>query len=155
MLCDMCGSSGKLYKAMVEGALLTVCDNCSKLGKITATVKTDEKIRKKPRFEKKIVRREEPEIIEIIAENYAEKIKTKRESLNLTQKQFAEKINEKESVIQNLESGSFSPPINLAKKIEHFLKIKLVEVLKEEQQKISASEPGSLTIGDFIKIKKK
>jgi len=73
--------------------------------------------------------------------------------LRLKQEEFAKKLNEKESLIQKIESGHFEPSIGLAKKIGRFLKIKLVEEYEEVHEKQVRSKTGSFTIGDIIKIK--
>ena len=145
----MCGSIGKLYKTIVEDAQLNVCHECSKLGKVIDVIHQDNM--------KMEVQRNEystPETMQIIVTDYAEKIKRKRESLGLKQEDFAKKINEKESLIQKIESGHFEPPIVLAKKIGNFLKIKLIEDYREERGKQTKTKTGPFTIGDFIKIKK-
>ena len=145
----MCGSIGKLYKTIVEDAQLNVCHECSKLGKVIGVIKQDNIKIEVPRNEYS-----QPETMQIIVNDYAEKIKRKRESLGLKQEDFAKKINEKESLIQKIESGHFEPSIVLAKKIGNFLKIKLIEDYQEEQEKQTKTKTGPFTIGDFIKIKK-
>ena len=49
-----------------------------------------------------------------------------RELRNLSQEELGLKINEKSSVIRTLESGKLKPTDTLAKKIERFLKIKIL-----------------------------
>jgi len=151
MLCDMCGSGGTLYKASVEGAKLNLCDDCSKFGNVIGKVKVefnDEKNIKNRKEYKK-------EFIESISSDYTNKIRNKREELKLTQKEFAKKINEKESLIQKIESGNIEPSIVIVNKIEKFLKINLLEKCEEETIRTNQTRTESLTIGDFIKIKKK
>ena len=150
MLCDMCGSGGKLYEAIVEGAQLNVCDNCKKFGKVLGAVKqkVEEKISRSGK-----IKESQPETIEIIVSDYAEKIRKKRESLGLRQEDFAKKINEKESLIQKIESGHFEPSIELAKKIGRFLGIRLIEDYEEKLEELKKSKTDSFTIGDFINIK--
>jgi len=148
----MCGGEGKLYKTIIEGTELNTCSDCSNFGKVVGVIKEET-------FEKtkNNVTRQEPEkeILEIIVEDFADRIKNKREQLNLTQKDFAKKLNEKESVIHKIETGSFVPPFGMAKKFEKFLRLKLVERHEESHKNPSKSKVDSLTIGDFIKIKKK
>jgi len=151
MLCDMCGSPGKLYKAVIEDAELTVCHECSKFGKVIGVVKQEDTREIKAKAAENI---SQPEKIDVIISDYAEKIRKKREQLGLKQEEFANKINEKESLIQKIESGHFEPPLILAKKIESFLKIKLVEEHEEAHEHHKASKTGTFTIGDFIKVKK-
>ena len=135
MVCDMCGAEGQLFKVNVEEAELTVCKNCCKFWKVIGPVKQyEEKIPIKKNID------EQQEFMEIVKENYAEIIKKKRESLGLTQKEFANKISEKESVIHQLESKHYKPSITLAKKIERFLKIKLIEGYEEMHENIKRSK---------------
>ena len=146
--CDMCGSQGKLFRTIVEGTEMMLCQECSKFGKVISAPKI---IIKK---ESRIVSRK-PEIIEVIVQGYGSIIKEKRERLGMKQEDLAKRINEKESLIQNIESGKFKPSISLAKKIESFLKISLVEVHEEEGSASISDEKGPVTIGDIIQIKRR
>lgn len=155
MQCEMCGKEIELiYKSKIEGTLLKVCKECAKYGKIieSAKIKTDIELKKEAKPEKP----PEPEIIETLVEDFPQKIKNKREKLGLKQEDLAKKINEKESIIQKIESSHFTPPIKLAKKIERFLEIRLIEEI-EESRPISVQKGGGegFTLGDFVKIKKK
>ncbi len=94
------------------------------------------------------------EIVEKIIEGYGKVIKDARERLDLKQEDLAKKINEKTSVLQKVESSHHEPNISLAKKIERFLRVKLVEEEKVEQVKMDSGSSEALTIGDIIKIKK-
>lgn len=145
----MCGSIGKLYKTIVEDAQLNVCHECSKLGKVIDVVKQDD-------VEVRTSRNDysQPGTMQIVVNDYAEKIRKKREILGLKQEDLAKKINEKESLMQKIESGHFEPSIGLAKKIGKFLKIKLIEDYQEEHGNRTKTKIDSFTIGDLIKIKK-
>ena len=149
----MCGSEGKLYKAIIEGSQLNVCHECSKFGKVIGIIE------QKVAYNAKTWQNKNPEpqkeVMDIVVDDYAEKIKKKREQLGLKQEEFAKKINEKESLIQNIESGHYEPPIGLAKKIQGFLKIRLVEEHEESHERQKETKTDAFTIGDFIKIKKK
>lgn len=154
MTCDICGSEGKMYKARIEGAELKVCIECSSFGKVIGIVASQKdeaesnKFRKFGGFEGL-----KPEKIDKLVDDYTEKIRKGRESLGLNQKDFAKKINEKESLIQNIESGHYEPTIGTAKKIARFLKIKLVEEYEESYEKTKQQKSDTFTIGDFIKLK--
>lgn len=145
----MCGSEGKLYRAIIEDAQLKVCHECSKFGKVTGII---QQIPDKT-IQNDVKREPEAEVMDVIVEDYAEKIRKKRESFGLKQEEFAKKINEKESLVQKIESGHFEPSINLAKKIQRFLKIKLVEEHEEKYEKQTSTKTDSFTIGDFINVK--
>ena len=140
----MCGSTGKMFRAEVEGAILTLCDKCSKFGKVLGVI--SKPVEAKPKIE-------EPEVTELISEDFTKKIREKREALGLTQKDFAKKLNEKESVIHKLESGSFRPSFGLIKKLERFLKTKLTEEYEEKHETQKHVKSEGFTIGDLIKKK--
>jgi len=149
----MCGKEAELFKATVEGTQLNVCKSCSRYGKVLKKVIEPAKQMPKPIKKIEIVQKEEVE--EIIVENYPALIKDKRESLGLKQEELAKKLNERESLIQKVESGHMRPSIKLAKKLERFLGIELVEEFKRKAFESNKKSSGPLTIGDLIAIKRK
>ena len=156
MQCDMCGKDDELYKAMIEGVELTVCEKCARFGKILRKIKTEqEKPKQKNTTQKLVLVKEEKEMIETVVEDYADRIKRKREKIGLKQEELAQKISEKESIILKIENGKMVPPIKLARKLEKFLEIKLVEEEEDESNPdVPKGTGGELTIGDMIKVKK-
>ncbi len=147
--CDLCGKvDERLNRALIEGVELNVCSECSKFGKILVPIKRN--IRKEPI--KKFPPKEEK--IELLVEDYAEIIKKKRESMGLTQKEFANKLNEKESTIHNIETGTIEPSLSLAKKLEKVLGVKLIEEYMEKQETRKNKKIEGFTLGDFIMFKK-
>jgi len=156
MQCDMCGKDDELYKATIEGVELTVCEKYARFGKILRKIKTEqEKPKTKTNTQKLAQIKEQKEIIETVVEDYADRIKRKREKIGLKQEELAQKIAEKESIILKIENGKMVPSIKLARKLEKFLEIKLVE---EEEDEANPDVPkgtgGEFTIGDMIKVKK-
>ena len=153
----MCGKNMNLYRTMIEGAELNGCKDCGGHGKVIGTVKTkDEVKREEQRIREFLERKKTPKEIETnerIVENFSEIIKRKREKLGLTQEEFAKKLNERESLIHNMEKGTFHPPITLARKLERQLDIKLVEEMNFNI-KIDRARGENLTIGDLLSIKK-
>ncbi|MBI5072318.1 TIGR00270 family protein, partial [Candidatus Woesearchaeota archaeon] len=101
---------------------------------------------------------QEPQIIEQIVEEYALKIKQAREKRKLNQEEFAKMLNERESVLHNIEAGKQKPSMELAKKLEKVLGIVLIEVIKPDEitaEKQDSPRPkGPLTIGDMLLMKK-
>ena len=149
--CDMCGNKIASYNAEIEGVELQVCIECGKHGKIRSAIKP-------PETEKKKIQKrsyEKPEIIEVIVSDFYDKIKNKREKMGLKQREFAKAINEKDSLIHNIETGKFKPNIELANKISRFLKIDLVESYQEKKPDVEPkSNDDDMTLKDYIKIKK-
>ena len=142
--CELCGNSGNLVKAIIEGSLLNVCENCAKFGK--AIVIKQISLPTKP------IKQKTTEIINIINPDYPKLIKESREKLSLKQEDLAKKIDEKLSVIHKLETGQLQPTMLLAKKLEKTLNINLIEVYQETHEELNLKDKG-LTIGDLIKLK--
>jgi putative transcription factor len=128
----------------VEGVALNVCKKCSSFGKII----------KKPIIRKKkiTVKKPERELIQMIREDYSQIIRAKREKLGLKQKEFAKFLAEKESVIHKIESGTYRPSLELARKIEKQLGINLVEQREVEPHTLK-TKTEEFTIGDIVKVK--
>jgi putative transcription factor len=146
--CDLCGKiEYNLKRALIEEVELNVCPSCSKFGKVLGPVKKD--VIKQPAkdIEFKEVK------IELIVEDYSDIIKKRRESMRLTQKDFANKLNEKESTIHKIETGTLEPSLALAKKLEKILNIKLIEEHEEKHVIYKRKKIEGFTLGDFIKIK--
>ena len=160
MRCEVCGHKihDEPITAVIEGAKLTVCVECSKHGKIIhqEEVALPQKSLKKTQAPVAMVQRKsvvaKVEITQEITEDYANKIKAAREKLVLTHEELGKKINEKASVLRNLEAGKMSPNNQLASKLEHMLKIKLLVPISEEKvpPPTSKSANQELTLGDLI-----
>lgn len=154
--CDMCGKESDLLKVKIEGTVLDVCEQCGRFGEVIE--RPAHPIKKpvvpKPRYAPE--RRKE--IIQMVTEDYAQKIRQARERTGLTQEQFAGRLNEKESIIQKMESGQFTPSIKLARKLEKLLKIQLIEEYSEGGEVPIATEKTKdegFTLGDFVKDRRK
>jgi putative transcription factor len=153
MNCEMCGKGTELCTASVEGVVMKVCSKCSGHGKIIRRPQPRIIPRRINRPTLSSVSEPEVELVEAVVEDYAKKIRDARSKAGLTQKEFAKKINEKESLLHKMETGSFKPSMPTAKKLEKILQIKLVEQREEEKLKMPASKSagGAMTIGDMIK----
>lgn len=149
MDCELCGRQDYLVNAIVEGSSMKVCQICARYGHVIALEKLPETEKPKPK-----PRLELPS--ELIVDDYGSIIKNAREQLKFTQEELAAKIAEKESIIHKLESYYLAPTIELARKLEEFLKIKLVYTQQETaEKKIINIKDDSMTIGDIIKMRRK
>jgi len=90
----------------------------------------------------------------VLVSNYNVLIRQARESMGLTQADVAKLIGEKESIVRRLESGRMAPTLELAKKLEKLLKIKLYEEVRQEQESPKPHE-FQLTLGDVAVIKER
>jgi putative transcription factor len=155
-VCEMCGSEDNLFKARIEGSILNVCKNCARYGKVISSIPDKRYIEKIVEKKAKIEKTKpltEKEMIESVVEGFNEIIKKKREALNLKQEDFAKLINEKVSLVHKIETGAFVLSIPLARKIEKFLKVRLVEQTEGSVEVTEKVKADSFTLGDFIKVK--
>jgi putative transcription factor len=168
MRCEVCGHKihTEPITAIIEGARLTVCIECSKHGKIVT--QDDYMLKTKPTGKTTIptpvpviVQKKKPEvkvqITEEIVEDFSTKIRQARERLALTHEDLGKRINEKSSVIAKLETGKMEPNNVLATKLEHALKIKLLTPITEEktQAHIPKTSSREMTLGDLIQFDNK
>ena len=148
----MCGKSEeRLFKTLIEEVEMGVCSSCSKFGKVIAPVHRPGPKEQHQQFIKQ--QENKGEKIEILADDYPVIIKKGRESLGLTQKDFANRLSEKESVIHKIETGTFVPALSLAKKLEKILGVKLVEEHLEKHEPARRKKEDVFTLGDFINVK--
>ncbi len=148
----MCGSSGQLYTAKIEGAIMKVCNGCKQYGTVLDTPRSSKPVFKrrpqKPQFR-------EEESTDRIVSDFDEVIKSARQKKGIDIEKFAKSLHEKESLLKHIESGKFKPSFKVAKKLEKALDILLIESEIGGNEIPTAQHSGGMTIGDMIKIKKK
>jgi putative transcription factor len=164
--CEVCGRKihGKPVKALIEGAKLTVCSECSKHGTIiweeetkqTATLKPKPKMTQAPTLKVQTAGKAQTVLggtLELV-DDYDVRVRQAREKLGLTHEELGKRINEKVSVLKKIETRKIKPDDKLAAKLEHALRIKLLVPASEEKVPVATSKPSShgLTIGDIIQF---
>ncbi|MBS7655843.1 TIGR00270 family protein [Candidatus Bathyarchaeota archaeon] len=162
MNCEICGKEilSKRYEKIVEGVKMILCEKCASHGEShfqpIASSNLAKPVKLKPIVKPKPLAAINKEYLELeVVQDYYKKVKSAREKAGLTQEDFAKMLKEKLSVIQKIETGKIIPDINLAKRMEHLLKIKLLAPVKKEQVYKAAAEKPVLTLGDLAKIKYK
>lgn len=150
MNCELCGAKGELFRAVVEGAQIKICEKCGRFGKVLGKVMPEQNPGKRQAEKQK----EKPEKTLAMVSGYGGLIRKRREQLGLTQDEFARKLAEKESIIHKIEVESIEPSIELAAKLEKVLGVKLAEE-REEETKVAKPKKDELTIGDFVKVRKR
>jgi putative transcription factor len=160
MICEICGSEVRhLRTVVVDRATLDVCERCARFG-------TPVETKAAPAGEKKAPRRatgsRRTSVGRIqtdydVVDGYGALIRAAREKRGLTQEDLGKKVSEKSSTIHRLESESLAPSIALARKLERFLKVKLLEQagLEEELTDSLHSSDDNTTLGEVIKVKRK
>jgi len=170
MRCEICGQpieEGKSKQTKVDNSVMEVCQDCAKFGVIQKKApkgknlnpknKSSGGLNNKNKFGKTprpMYSLDEP--TEELVEDFQIKIREGREAKQLSREQLGEKIYEKVSVINRMESGKMVPDIKLAKKLEKALNIKLIEKISDmDLEDFKNRTSGEPTLGDIVKIKKK
>ncbi|MEM4481499.1 MAG: multiprotein bridging factor aMBF1 [Desulfurococcaceae archaeon] len=158
--CEMCGrelDQKSAKKAVVEGSLLILCPSCySRLSrhssvKEVAQQSPPKKNPPKPQPARR-TRQQSIEELEVVGD-YSTRVKTAREKLGWAQEVLAQKVGESVNTIKRVESGRLKPSLELAKKLERILGIKLLEpVVHELSGDTARSQDEYLTIGDIIRV---
>ena len=163
MECEICGKNVPEHnpiRAKIEGSVMVVCKECSKLGTIQKAPpkpkfrKQEKTKRPKTTRNKRYSSRDEP--TEELIEDYNFEIRKARESRDWSREELGKKINERVSVITRIETGKMTPDVKLTKKLEKVLNIKLLEKVDniDLNQFINTSS-GERTLGNIMKIKRK
>jgi len=171
--CEMCGRpiERRISKIVfIEGAKLVLCPACyAKMGKrsISAEIKeyaptlkrrlTPQSTAFTRRSSPRRSRNVELDNYEVVPD-FAERVRTARERLGWSQRTLAESVRESENVIKRIESGRLVPSIDLAKKLEKVLGIRLLEPIVEFESLFTSQTRQrikELTLGDIVRIRKK
>lgn len=116
----MCGSdTNSSTKVKIEGAVLKVCDSCKDLGQ---EVKTSSNKKKKKKKSSSSRRKGNSEVL---VPDYGEKLKEAREEEQLSIKEVADELNEKQSLIKKIEQQELKPDKSLAAKLSDRFNITL------------------------------
>lgn len=141
MDCELCGKNAT-ERAIIEGATLNVCAKCASFGNRLA-----------PPTQIAAPKRQAPAapVLTVVSDVDA-RVRAAREKLGLSQKDFALKLNEHQSVIHHIEIGK-PVSLELARKLEKALRLTLVEASTAVTITSEKTKTGPVTIGDLIKLK--
>ncbi|HSU72765.1 MAG TPA: multiprotein bridging factor aMBF1 [Candidatus Binatia bacterium] len=143
MQCELCGKEGATLRSNVEGAELTVCQKCAGYGTTLRSAPIAQP-------QKNVVHA--PVVQHRPVSNAGELVKRAREKLGLSQKDFALKLNEHQSMLHKIEAGH-APSLEFARKLEKQLHISLTEEYQEVKFSATKATDQGLTLGDVIKLK--
>jgi uncharacterized protein (TIGR00270 family) len=150
LYCDICGRAPVRAQIQVEGAKMLACGPCMRTGKVLQ------------RFDEggASVAKAAPTALESseeIIEGYGKIIASAREKSGLPLAVIAERMRERESYLHAVEHERLMPTIEVARKLEKELRIRLVEKVADVSGP-SAASPKSYTpptLADMIETKKK
>src|SRR5208283_852257 len=151
LYCDICGKTPVRAQILVEGAKLLACPSCMRSGKVLHRFDDDERA---PAAGGNVM---VLEATEEIVEDFPRIVKIARERIGLPLSVVAERINEKESYLHALEGGRLTPTLEVARKLEKELGVKLVDKVSAT---VAATNTGSCaftppTLADMVDTKKR
>ncbi|MFB6179336.1 MAG: multiprotein bridging factor aMBF1 [Halorientalis sp.] len=183
--CEMCGAETSSPNTVkVEGAELDVCDDCADFGTEVRTQQSSSSSTKYSTSSSSGKgssgstsssstsssgsrssgstsgssggsRHDMFDELDEVVQDYDDRIRTARESAGLSQKELANQLNEKASLIRKLEQGDTLPSDKVQHKLERALDIDLTEAggSSEDTDWSSDSSSGTMTLGDKVQRK--
>ena len=181
--CELCGRGmkGRGRRVEIEGAIMTVCPQCaSKFGGVSAEsdrkstsmrthpswvggperrqgstphgpATTKSRPKPKPRPKKGTLLDDM-----ILIEDFDKVIRTARQKVGISQEELAQRVGERISTLQAIESGRQKPNNKTIRGLERELSISLLEPIDSAPIKTSRGSPvAGPTLGDRVVIKKK
>lgn len=168
MYCELCGSkSDNLIETSIEGAVLKVCKDCSKMGTILHQKKEKpNSLSMTPEYKKKYdidskkesYQRDLFKGLVSYVEGYGRIIQSARERMGFSHKEFSKRYGIKESLIHAIEAERIEPTEKMGKQLEKSLNINIIEDSNSGSDSVpfvSKENDNSLTIGDFLKVRNK
>ncbi len=178
--CELCGRNMKGHgrNVTIEGANMSVCPQCAaKFGsqpapsgsRIPSAPRTrpswvggpEKSTPAQPRRSSAPKRKPKPrsgvliDEMELI-EDYAKTIRAARQKKHLSQEELAQKIGERISTLQSIESGRLKPIGKTIRGLERELEISLLEPVGTAPIKVSKGKGGAgPTLGDRVIVKRK
>ena len=147
------------YKIQLERATMLVCERCARGRHVVSVVNFSASARAQPKKPARMLGRGpklSPEEDYVVVEGYGELVRRARERMGLTREALAALIGEKESTIRRVEAEQLEPSLDLARKLERALKIKLLERAGEWAAGESSTPGGgdyTLTLGDVAEFR--
>ncbi|MGC9209740.1 MAG: multiprotein bridging factor aMBF1 [Acidilobus sp.] len=155
LYCEVCGRPirGQGHRVLLEGAEVIVCDECyEKLvrsGRAVPVAKRPQRVTQAPK-----AKRATGEMLEVV-DDYPEIIRRAREQRGWTTAVLAQKLRVSEDLVRRIESGKVKPTVELAKRLEGLLKVKLLQPVEyEEGEGSSPPGPEALTFGDVAVVRR-
>ncbi len=156
--CESCGRQihGKPFKAEVEGVEMELCLTCytkmsssgrARLVRETPATSARQRVQKRRRSGMSGI-----ESVDLVPD-YAQRIREAREERGWPPSALAARLRISETLLRKIEQGKYKPPIDLARKLESILRIRLL-VPTEEPEEYEAEPPTDITLGDIVVIRR-
>ena len=164
MQCEVCGNEiyGKTIRAIIDGVKLFVCSECAQFSSSIwkrdapkSSLMTNNLDNFPSSFKRKTPSRL-PQALDLV-EDFSHRIRVGRMRHNLSHEDLSRMIGTKISILRKLETGKMVPDQSLAKKLERFLKITILQTPTETStiEKDFVKKASKLTLGDVVIIQKR
>lgn len=169
--CEMCGAETSSPTTVeIEGAELDVCDDCADFGTEVEQQSTGGASTKYSTDSSSdgadgsssaggasgssnTRRHDMFDDMEEVVQDYDERIRNAREAAGLSQKELAQELNEKASLIRKLERAASLPSDSVQGKLERKLDITLTEGGVDDTEWEGGASTGEYTLGDVVQRK--
>lgn len=151
--CEICGSptGGRPYRALVDGVEMILCVSCyvrlSRTGRAKLVKEEKRRVQSRPLPRP---RRPSIELLDLV-EDYPDRIREAREARGWSTAVLAQKLRISEAMLRKIEQGKVKPTIDLARKIEKLLGIRLLEPI-DDVEGYEAEPPTGITLGDIVVV---
>ena len=139
----------------ISGSVIRVCSSCGDLGsEPTHRESIGHRAYVAQTLQKRNMKRRYSDLDtddKVLISNYGAVIRKAREKLGMDHATLASKISEKKSIVTSVESGNMRPNEKLIKKLENFLRIRLMENVESGPEIKSKKSGEGLTMGDLLK----
>ena len=147
--CDICGKPA-VGRAIVETAEVNVCNFCARYGRALSTPRQQAAAAHLPVSQKEV----------LLVQGYGNAISRARTAVGLTRMELGAKLNLREKDIEHFEAEKAKPTQSDVKKLESFLRIKLLTDsdspgFTASVSTVKRSSLGAITLADIVEIKDK
>ncbi len=154
--CEICGETRDVSPTIFEGSRLLACEKCIKDLRLTKIKPRMARMALQP---KPLMKKPKSKAVlkgdYIMVEGYGRTVRNAREERGLTLEDLANALNEKVSILKKVETEKIIPPPALISKLEHKLRVELIEEIKKEPALLRKDAPQDrrVTLGEVAIFK--
>ncbi|MEM1927697.1 MAG: multiprotein bridging factor aMBF1 [Acidilobaceae archaeon] len=154
-VCEICGKSvEKTVRARVDEAELRICPAClERLGRRAVVVREEKRETPPRQLTRQTSRARSVESLDLV-EGYGDLVRRAREKRGLTVEALAQRLRVSAEVVRRIESEKYKPPIDLAKRIERVLGVKILVATEEEPLLEEKPYSRGATLGEVVVVRR-
>ena len=155
LYCEICGRPirGQGHRVLLDGVEVVLCDECfarlSKSGRVAPVPSKKVSVARGGRQPAR-PRQEQMELVD----DYPDIVRRAREAMGWTQAALAQKLRVSEDLVRKIEQGKVKPTVELARRMESLLKVKLLQPVEVEEGEELPPADDKLTLGDVVVVRR-